>query len=281
MENQPVIIIGMHRSGTSMLTRVLQEAGLFIGEYRDENDEARFFYNFNHWVLKQTNSSWDNPYNFKFINDTFKTHIKRVYLQRIDSVFAQRYLGWRKYIKYRSLNNIDFKWGWKDPRNTFVLEIYKEIYQNAKILHIYRNPIDVAQSLKIRSLGNEKYYKKSYKSHIKEVMLRGVPGYTDSYRIKHLDEGYKLWEAYIKQSLSYKEALHIKYEDLIVKPIQILKEIFNFIDISVNEKDYDIYAKEFNPNRAYSFLKNDELIDFYLKIKGNDLVKELGYADLI
>ena len=31
MENQPVIIIGMHRSGTSMLTRVLQEAGLFIG----------------------------------------------------------------------------------------------------------------------------------------------------------------------------------------------------------------------------------------------------------
>lgn len=43
MKEYPVIIIGMHRSGTSMLTRVLQRAGLFMGEHREENDESLFF----------------------------------------------------------------------------------------------------------------------------------------------------------------------------------------------------------------------------------------------
>ncbi|MCS5697200.1 sulfotransferase [Desulfofundulus thermocisternus] len=35
MENKvrpPIIIIGMHRSGTNMLTRMLEELGLFVGE---------------------------------------------------------------------------------------------------------------------------------------------------------------------------------------------------------------------------------------------------------
>jgi hypothetical protein len=57
----PIVIIGMHRSGTSMVTRMLESLGLFVGARKDSNCEARFFQRINRWLLDQTGSSWDNP----------------------------------------------------------------------------------------------------------------------------------------------------------------------------------------------------------------------------
>ena len=39
---QPVIIMGMHRSGTTMLASLLEQLGLFIGTKKQENDESLF-----------------------------------------------------------------------------------------------------------------------------------------------------------------------------------------------------------------------------------------------
>ena len=47
----PVIIIGMHRSGTSMLTRLLEKAGLFVGHEKENNWEAWFFPKINQWLF--------------------------------------------------------------------------------------------------------------------------------------------------------------------------------------------------------------------------------------
>ena len=57
----PVIVIGMHRSGTSMLTRFIQDLGVFMGKDLSENDESRFFMNLNRWILFQAGASWDVP----------------------------------------------------------------------------------------------------------------------------------------------------------------------------------------------------------------------------
>ena len=40
----PIIIIGMSRSGTGMLAKMLEDLGLFIGKSKDRNNEALFFY---------------------------------------------------------------------------------------------------------------------------------------------------------------------------------------------------------------------------------------------
>lgn len=42
-EFDPVIIIGMHRSGTSMISRMIEALGLFQGKEKDPNNEAFFF----------------------------------------------------------------------------------------------------------------------------------------------------------------------------------------------------------------------------------------------
>lgn len=274
---QPVIIIGMHRSGTTMLTRILEKTGLFMGHYKDENDESFFFVNFNKWMMKNANSSWDNPYCFNFINDNFKSHIKRVYDKRQKSLFAIKYLGFKDYWKYKAINNIDFRWGWKDPRNTFTIDIWKEIYPKAKILHIYRNPVDVANSLKVRSMEIEDKYVQNFKIKLKEKLLIGSAGYTDSYRIMDIREGFNLWQEYVYRALKEKSALHIKYEDLLFNPNYKLTEIFQFLELDVDGEKMKHISNYFDSGRRYAFLKNAALVNFYKKIQNNDLVKKLEY----
>jgi hypothetical protein len=41
----PVIIIGMSRSGTTLLVEMLEQLGLFAGNKKTRNNEALFFYN--------------------------------------------------------------------------------------------------------------------------------------------------------------------------------------------------------------------------------------------
>ena len=40
--------------------------------------------------------------------------------------------------------------GWKDPRNTFTLDLWLKLFPNAKIINIMRHPLDVSQSLLVR-----------------------------------------------------------------------------------------------------------------------------------
>lgn len=40
---QPIVILGMHRSGTTMITEILEQLGLFVGDQKDDNCESLFF----------------------------------------------------------------------------------------------------------------------------------------------------------------------------------------------------------------------------------------------
>jgi hypothetical protein len=74
----PIIILGMHRSGTSMINGLLQRAGVFIGHRQlpSRQHEAVFFLRFNEWIFSQANATWDNVYNFQFIDDRFVTDVE-------------------------------------------------------------------------------------------------------------------------------------------------------------------------------------------------------------
>ena len=41
----PIIIIGMHRSGTTLLSKLLEKCGVFMGTKKEENNESIFFLN--------------------------------------------------------------------------------------------------------------------------------------------------------------------------------------------------------------------------------------------
>jgi hypothetical protein len=38
-------------------------------------------------------------------------------------------------------------WGWKDPRNSITLPVWLKLFPDARVIHIVRNGVDVAESL--------------------------------------------------------------------------------------------------------------------------------------
>ena len=221
----PVIIIGMHRSGTTLLSKLLENAGIFMGNKKEINNEALFFLKFNEYIFKQASASWDSPINLKFTNNFFKENIKRIFKKRANSPLIIKYLGIKKFLKYRTLERLPTQWGWKDPRNTFTLEIWRELYPDAKVIHIYRNPVDVANSLKVRSLLNqEKKKSRPIKTVIGDYFLKSSV-INDSFKVQNLNQGYELWKEYVEKSYTYSNVLHIKFEDLVNNSKQHLSAI--------------------------------------------------------
>ncbi len=67
MKNSPIIVVGMHRSGTTMLVRQLEALGLFMGSKKESNYESTFFLNINRWLMTQTGGAWDNPQSIHYL----------------------------------------------------------------------------------------------------------------------------------------------------------------------------------------------------------------------
>ncbi|MCX7770388.1 MAG: sulfotransferase [Proteobacteria bacterium] len=238
MKSWPLIIIGMHRSGTTMLSKILENLGIFMGAKKEINNEATFFIKINDWILRQFNASWDQPYNMNFVDDEIIKHLSKVLLRPIRDFRAIEFLGIKYFLKYRDLRKLNIPWGWKDPRTTFTIDIWKDIFKNAKILHIYRNPLDVAESLRKREEKLSANFKMTLSKHIKEIIMKGKIGYASSFRLRNIKEGILLWKQYIEKAFSLnnntKNILHIKYEDLLTEPEKYLDKIFSSNNFLIN-----------------------------------------------
>src|ERR1039458_6747839 len=93
----PIIIIGMHRSGTTMLARQLEALSVFMGKKKEANHESTFFLNVNRWLMAQSGGSWDNPQAIHYLLENREARRRVVdyierYLLRTPRVIS--YLGW-------------------------------------------------------------------------------------------------------------------------------------------------------------------------------------------
>ena len=266
----PIIIIGMHRSGTTLLCQMLESAGVFMGHYKDQNLESYFFNRMNHNIFRELNSSWDNVSVFKDYDLNGTSIFERWTRHYIKSLWNFRYLG----LKNRSFMDLEH-WGWKDPKNTFTLPIWRKIYPNARVLNIYRNPIDVSSSLKVRS-------ERKFEASSKNLNLRILPKMqplrlTNSYRCMSLMSGIKLWDDYVSQSLTYDNVYSICYEDLLEDPINVLTGIIDFCGITLSAETLKSIAVTVNASRRFSFARSPDLVNLAHRLKEEPLIKKLGY----
>ncbi|HEX4639643.1 MAG TPA: sulfotransferase [Chthoniobacterales bacterium] len=153
---RPVIIIGAHRSGTSAIARALELLGLQIGQHLDSHREPRELQKLHEEYLRKVGGAWHKPQPFLEWIDTDEGQRDCVsYLQRsVDRDFAHIF-GYRsnpKGIWLRSRINFGAVWGWKEPRTTLFAPAWLEIFPEARIVHVVRDSLAAAESIREREL---------------------------------------------------------------------------------------------------------------------------------
>jgi hypothetical protein len=137
-------IAGAHRSGTSMLTRLLHACGLFLGPkdalmppQADNPDgfwEHLGFVAVNDELLNAVDGAWDLP---PKADESFT----RVELEPLRT---------KARLLLEDFDSADV-WGWKDPRNSLTLPFWQDLVPGLKTLIIVRNPLEVAYSMRERN----------------------------------------------------------------------------------------------------------------------------------
>ena len=287
---QPIIIMGMARSGTTLISDLLHRLGLFIGHRRIEVDqEATYFYSVNWMLLKRVHGYWDNPAPMRYFlkNCTAVDLTIRCMEADIVSYRVISYLGLRHYLKYRSLQRFDKPWGWKDALNVYTLPLWLKLFPEAKIVYIVRNGVDVASSLvtrqrKIISGRNARNQKKSRKMSLQRNLERF--GFKGAIRCLSLEGSFSLWEEYVSQAEETLARIEnakrvIKYEEFLDDPKTHLLDLLRFCELEVSSDGIiDEVAKRVDTNRSNAFLSDPALMLFYNQVKDSDWMIHYGYC---
>lgn len=215
----PIVIIGMHRSGTSMLSQIMHRSGIFMGSDFKAYYESNYFQKLNEQLIKGQRGSWDKP-------------VQTGQLPQFNKqAFLAEYLSLYRRPQYFVSLFLQKRWGWKDPRNTYTLGSWLEFFPNLKVVHIVRNGIDTSLSLYERNM-----------------MLQPKTKW-HSERLSSLSSCFQLWEEYVLQAKQWSIRLQdryceVRYEDLITQNDDIIKKLNQFLGVSVRDSLRIIADKE-------------------------------------
>lgn len=217
----PVLVVGMHNSGTSILAEILHQHGLFLGVDAAHHENRFFRSEVNEGLVLGGGDRWarlpllsvDEVLGHR---DEVREHLRRHWRQRY------RACGWDG----RS------PWGFKDPRTCVLLPLYLEIFTKACVLHIVRDPEDVAASL----------------AHKRK---RGVGVMRDAAHWKQLAVACvaRVRECAAQHPHPY---LEISYEDLCAQPGAVLPRVFDFVGIRFTEQARAFAERRIDPGRIGS-----------------------------
>jgi len=196
-----IIVLGMGRSGTSMVAGILNKLGVNMGEkmlgkapsnplghFEDED-----FYNLNKKILKSAEGSWRNPPTEKSIlikKDKFKKDIIALINKKGRKI-----------------------WGWKDPRTSLTIQLYLPYLHNPYFIVCHRHAKAVAESLLKR----------------------------DGMEIQEGIKLWEIYEKRIYiffKKFSKLKRLELYYENIIVEPQEAVKKISDFIDLKTSKEKY-------------------------------------------
>jgi hypothetical protein len=195
----------MHRSGTSLVSRVLNVLGVYLGPeehlMRPSSDnptghwESRPIKEINDEILATLGGNWSEPPPLP------------VGWERSPELAATR-------RKAREVVESDFSsaelWGFKDPRSSLTLPFWQRILDPMRYVICLRNPLDVAASAGARNRADDT-----------------VP----------FEQGVELWLTYVRGALA-NTAGHprhlVFYEDLMTDPEPVVRELAEFIGLDTS-----------------------------------------------
>ena len=278
--NSPVVVVGMHRSGTSLVSRILDQSGVMMGKDLQEDHESLFFIGLNEWIYENAGASWERPAILSELteNELAMEAVNEYVSKRVSSRGSKAYSG--RYLK-KGLFDMEGKWGWKDPRNGPALPVWKSIWPEMKIVHVTRHGVDVASSLKTRNAshweGDVSRFRKwlptySWRSSRAPIM-RGQ-------RSSTMEGALGFWSEQVemeKGMLSDIEDKHsIRYEDLLSDPKESLSKLYEYLSIEAEPQTISSIEGMIDPTRAFAYRKDPELAEF--SSSNSDILARHGYS---
>lgn len=224
-----VIVLGVHRSGTSLLAAGLQALGADlgdVGDYSNVENPKGFFENrqivdFNDRLLLFLGGRWDNP--LFDGRDALGQHANEDLQPWYDEavrIFDQNFSG-KPFVAI------------KDPRMCQLLPFWKRVLltvgydeSNVYFIHIARHPVEVAKSQQRRLESKPDFY---------------VIG-------QHWLETVSLWMSLTYQS--FRESwtdnnIFVTYEDLVEDPRRQINRIAEFLQAAATDERLDEYCQKF------------------------------------
>ena len=212
----PIVVMGMHRSGTRLLVDVLDKLGVFMGDDRQADSESVTFMLINEGILHDCGAFWCEPMSAHFVLSNSDT-VTQLAAGAREALAAQleRYAG--PHLRARPMELPAF--GWKDPRNTFTLPVWKQIFPNLRVIHIVRHGVDVAASLSRRHAEALRAATGESIPRALTVIRDHALGILSSRRGWTLAEALTMWEQYVEKAREEstalgERALEVRYEEI-------------------------------------------------------------------
>ena len=186
-----LIVLGMHRSGTSAVTRLLNMAGAYFGPEgisngADEGNPKGF------WERLDIRAACDGLLHESGF-DWWK--VAEFSLDRISDDSRKRHVGALR----RIVLELDAHRPWvvKEPRLCLLFPLLRPLLEVPVCVHVTREPLEIASSLHTRN---------------------GFPQ----------PAGLALWEVYARHAIQASDGLprvHVRYEDLMSSPVTTMAEL--------------------------------------------------------
>ncbi|MDK9775105.1 MULTISPECIES: glycosyltransferase [unclassified Vibrio] len=225
-----VIVLGMHRSGTSALTKALQVIGVSLSENLMPEGE---FNPKGHWEDIDVVS----------INDKLLAHYGNVWFSatqpeiNLDDQYVQLLLGEAVNMVQQRVEEFNL-WGFKDPRTSRLLMFWQEVFKRAgvqaKYVYALRNPLDIARSLARRDGINHR-------------------------------QGYLLWLWHTLPNLNLLQSENVSwvgFNELLSQPRTVIAKLQQQLELdSVSTENVDKFCDSYiDPSLSHS---NAQLSDLY------------------
>jgi hypothetical protein len=193
-----VVVLGMHRSGTSVLTSLLRLLGLWAGgeedfPLADDHNQEGYWEHRGVWsvdeaILRTLGASW--------------SEVADLDLSRLDERLRARF----RECALRVVRDLDRHGPWviKDPRLCVLFPFWREILERPVCILTYREPLPVARSLAARD---------------------GIP----------IPQGIALWERYTREALASTLGLPrvlVSHRELMADPVATLRRLHGRLGIA-------------------------------------------------
>lgn len=207
-EQKTVVVLGMHRSGTSAVAGVLQILGVDMGDKmvtKDQFNTRGYFEDLefqvlNKQILENTGARWDSP---------------------PDKDTLEGVADFSPAIKELTAKGKPI-WGWKDPRTVLTIELYLPYLVNPHLVICFRNPYGIARSLKERD-GSDTLKSLRLTNTYNERILNFFESHPDLPKI------------------------FIAFEDVLANPIAQAGRLARFLDLELTEEKVEQIRKFVGP----------------------------------